>query len=110
MVCDVENVGEGHLCHRHGAVGGDVGNHHALACCRLGVDDVVACGKHADEAKSWQLSQRVGAERHFVGQHDIGVGCALHDFVGWCAVEKRHVAQTLNGRPIKVARVEGISV
>ena len=110
MVCDVENVGEGHLCHRHGAVGGDVGNHHALACCRLGVDDVVACGEHADEAQPWQLAQCLGTERHFVGQHDVGIGGALHDFVGWSAVEKRHVAQTLNGRPVEVARVEGISV
>ena len=47
---DVEQVSHHHLCHRGGAIGGDVGDGDAVATGRLHIDYIVARGLHADIA------------------------------------------------------------
>ena len=109
-VGDVEQVGKHDLCHRASAVGRHIGHHHAMLARRVEVDDIVACGNHADIFEVGERFNHVAAHHHLVGEDDLRVGSACYHLLGCGAVVHSALAQCFERCPTQVARIAGKAV
>ena len=107
---DVQNMGEGELCHAVGTVGRYVGDDDALFASRLHVDHIISCGEHADILQHWQLGHHRGCDHDLVGEHGIGLSGPCENFIRGSAVVDRQLAQRLHSLPAHIARIGCISI
>ena len=106
----IKRVGKHDLCHRASAVGRHIGHHHAMLARRVEVDDIVACGNHADIFEVGECFNHFAAHHHLVGENDLRVGSACDHFVGRSAVVHSALAQCFKRCPTQVARIAGKAV
>ena len=71
----IQDMGEGHLCHGHRAVGRDVRDDDACFCCSDVVHDIVAGCEHADVAERGECFDRRAGQERLVGEKDLRPRC-----------------------------------
>ena len=117
IVSDMQQMGDGKLCHRLSAVGRDIGDHDTSLACLLNINHIIACGEHPDIPQFGQLLKNCLIKHHFVGQHHVCILGTLYGERGWRSVIllKLHLLSVRSGDviprfPTYITRVGGIAV
>ena len=77
MLGQLEQQRKRHLCHRAGAIRGNIGYHDILPAGRCHIHYIIAGGEHTDVTETRQLCELRTAKHHLVGEHDLRVPGAL---------------------------------
>ena len=110
VVGEFEQQGEHRLRHVRRAVFRHVADRNTTLFRRLHVDDVVACGQHADARELRQGSDRLPRDHRLVGEDDVGITGPCDDVGGSRPRVDGHGPDGLDLRPAEIARVGRVAV
>ena len=110
VLADRQQVGEHHLRHGSGAIGGDVGHGNVAFFGRSHIHHVVAGSQYAHVTKLRTCVHGFRRDGALVDDDGFGITDAGHDFIGLGAVVYRQGAKAFKALPAQIPGVFGISV
>ena len=105
MVRKVEKVGKHELDHRHGAVGGDVGNGNAAFPGCHCVNDVVPRCHDADVLQPRHVGDHIPVERRLVREYNFRVLSAANNLLRGGSLKHLKITEFCQILPAQIATV-----
>ena len=110
MVAQFQQQRKSVLRHRHGAVGGYVGDHNAALTGGLHIHHIIARRQHAYVANLRAGGKGLRSDRRFVGDNNFRIANAGDDFIRRRVLVYGQIAQRGKAVPAQIAGVFGISI